>query len=349
MRTVALLVSVAAATSYAQDGKKLCRAIVQVQTTDRAAERAQQMARQQIVATDLRIHQPYTMVVTGVCISAREILTPALHPRADLHVLVKYHDGRVEEARVRGTDPLSNLALIEVSADSPGFVTIHAARVAVGDGIGIAGCAVQCHEGKPRFLTGRVRADHVAIGIEDIYGVNGTRCIVLGSAFAVDTIEGRPNVGAACVDKEGRLIGLIVGGLPPGREPDPDQPGRMRAVEMRFAVPARRIARIVEDLRKHGRVVRADFGIALQPVDEAVVAQFELPASAATVAGIRGRPLADGFALNDVIVGVDGETCRDAYELDEALADKPIGKPVTFDILRRGRRVSLTATPAERK
>lgn len=349
MRTVALLVSVAAAAAYAQDGKKLCRAIVQVQTTDRVAERAQQMLQQHVVAAGLRIHQPYTMVVSGVCISEREILTPALHPRADLHVVVKYHDGRVAEARVKGTDPLSNLALIEVSLDSPAFVPIHAAPVANGESIGIAGCPVQCREGKSKLLTGRVRADHVAIGIEDIYGVTGTRCIVLGSAFAVDTIEGRPNVGAACVDKEGRLVGLVVGGLPTRLMPDPDQPGRMQQIEMRFAVPAARIARIVDDLRRNGRVVRADFGIALAPADEAVIAQFDLPRSAAAVAGVRGRPLADGFAVHDVIAGVDGETCRDAYEMDEALSDKAIGKPVSFDVLRRGRRVTLTATPVERK
>ncbi|MFI5402513.1 MAG: trypsin-like peptidase domain-containing protein, partial [Planctomycetota bacterium] len=321
MRTAALLVSVAAAAAYAQDGKKLCRAIVQVQTTDRAAERAQQMARQQDVAGNLRIHQPYTMVVNGVCISEREILTPALHPRADLHVLVKYQDGRVVEAKVKGTDPLSNCALLEVAADSPAFVTIHAAPVAVGDDIGIAGCPVQCREGKPAFLAGRVREDRVSIVIEDLYGVTAAHRIVLGSAFAVDTIEGQPNVGAACVDKEGRLVGMVVGGLPPRLRAHPDQPGRLSLQVRRFAVPASRIARIVEDLRKNGRVIRADFGIAIEPADEALIAQFELPGSAAAVTEIHGRPVAGGFLNNDVIAGVDGQSWRDAYELDEALCD----------------------------
>ncbi len=349
MRAVALLVSVAAAAAHAQDGKKLCRAIVQVQTTDRAAERAQLMQKQRPVA-QLRIHQPYTMVVTGVCISAREILTPALHPRADLHVVVTYFDGRVAEARVKGTDPLSNLALLEVPVDSPAFVPIHAAPVAAGDDIGIAGCPVQCREGKSKLLNGRVRADQVAIGIEDIYGVTGgAGRIVLGTAFAVDTMEGRPNVGAACVDKEGRLVGLVVGGLPPRLVPDPDEPGRVRQIEMRFAVPAARIARIVDALRRDGRVVRADFGITLAPADETVVAQFGLPTCAAAVTELAGRPLRDGFQVHDVIVAVDGETRRDAYELDEALSDKEPGKPVTFDILRHGRRVTISATPVERR
>jgi len=347
MRTAALLVSVAAAAAYAQDGKKLCRAIVQVQTTDRNAERAQALRGQRVAG--LTIHQPYTLVVSGVCISEREILTPALHPRADLRVLVKYHDGRVEEARVIGTDPLSNLALIEVPVASPEFVRVHAAPVAVGESIGIAGCPVQCSEGKPAFLTGRVRADHVAIGIQDIYGVTGTRRIVLGTAFAVDTIEGRPNVGAACVDKEGRLVGLVVGGMPTWLRADPDHPGQVRRVEMRFAVPAARIARIVDALKRHGRVVRADFGIALDSAGEALIAQFDLPKSASAVAGLKGRPVAGGFAIHDVIASVDGQSYRDRFELEEALTEKAPGTPVSFDILRRGRRVTVTATPAERE
>lgn len=342
MRAAALLVSVAAAAAYAQDGKKLCRAIVQVQTTDRNAERAQ--AAQGRVA-DLTIHQPYTMVVSGVCISEKEILTPALHPRADLHVLVKYHDGRIEEARVIGTDPLSNLALIEVPVASPEFLRIHEAPVAVQQSIGIAGCPVQCREGKPTFLTGRVRADHVAIGIQDLYGVTENGRIVLGTAFAVDTIEGRPNVGAACVDKEGRLVGIVVGGLPTWLRPDPDRPGQWQHLEMRFAVPAARIARIVDHLQRYGRVVRADFGIALDSAGEALIAQFDLPKSAVAVTDLRGRPKEGGFLLHDVIVSVDGKSYRDRYELEEALTEKAPGTPVSFDVLRRGKRMTITATP----
>lgn len=346
MRSVALLVSVAAATAYAQDAKKLCRAVVQVQTTDRAAELVQQLRQQQRAAiTEVRIHQPYTMVVTGVCISETEILTPALHPRADLHVVVKYHDGRIEEATVKGTDPLSNLALIEVPRASPAFVPLHVASVATDESIGIAGCPLQCREGKSTFLRGRVQSDHKAIGIHDMYGVTTSGCIVLGSVFAIGTLDGRPNVGAACVDGEGRLVGLVVGGLPPRLVPDPDRPGQMRQLELRFALPSSRIARIVDELRRNGRVTRADFGIELRPVEDALVAQFDLPKSAAAVAGLRVRPQPDGFAVHDVILSVDGKSYRDAYELDEALTEKTPGKPVSFEILRRGRRMTLTATP----
>lgn len=352
MRGVALLVSVAAATAYAQDAKKLCRAVVQVQATDRALERAREAHKEGRldVLQQITIHQPYTLVVTGVCISEREILTPALHPRADLRVVVKYFDGRVAEAKVKGTDPLSNCALVEVPDDSPAFVPIDPGVAAKDDTpIGIAGCAVHCSEGKSKFLRGRVRAEHLAIGIQDMYGVTGTGCIVLGSVFAVGTLEGRPNVGAACVDDEGRLVGLVVGGLPPRLVEDPDVPGQPRQLELRFALPAGKIARVVDALRRDGRVTRADFGIDLRPVEEAVIAQFELPPSACAVAGLFSRPTPDGFAANDVIVTVDGKSYRDAWELAEALTEKTPGVPVKFDILRRGRRVPLTATPTLRK
>ena len=50
-----------------------------------------------------------------------------------------------------------------------------------------------------------------------------------------------------------------------------------------------------------------------------------------------------------VIVAVNGKSYRDAYELQEALADEAPGKPVSFEILRHGRRVTLAATPVERE
>lgn len=349
MRSVAILLTVAAVAAHAQDAKKLCRAIVQVQTTDRNAERAKELWQQRVAARDLTIHQPYTMVVTGVCISEREILTPALHPRADLRVKVQYHDGRVEEATVKGTDPLSNLALIEVPSESPAYIPIHVVPVAANDSIGIASCPVRCREGKPAFLRGSVRADHAAIGIQDLYGVTNTGYIVLGSVFAVGTLEGRPNVGAACVDGEGCLVGFVVGGMPPWPVADPDRPGRVRQLEMRFALPATRIARIVDELRRNGRVVRADFGVELKPVEEALIAQFQLPPSACAVAGLRSRPSPDGLAMQDVIVSVDGKSYHDTYELKEALTEKTPGEPVTFEILRRGQRVELTVTPTTRE
>jgi S1-C subfamily serine protease len=351
MRSVALLVSVAAATAYAQDARKLCRAVVQVQTMDRELERARKLYEEGRIEIlqQITIQQPYTLVVTGVCISEREILTPALHPRADLRIVVKYGDGRVLEAKLKGTDPLSNLALIEVPEDSPAFVPIHAAEVAEDDTIGIAGCSVRCKEGKSKFLRGRVKSGHVAIGIQDMYGVTGTGCIVLGSAFAVGTLEGRPNVGSACVDGEGRLVGFVVGGMPPRIVADPDQPGQLRQLELRFALPSSRIARIVDALRRDGRVTRSDFGIELRPVEEALIAQFDLPPSACAVAGLLARPTPDGFAAHDVIVSVDGKSYRDPWELAEALTEKTPGVPVNFEILRRGQRVPLTATPALRK
>jgi len=96
-------------------------------------------------------------------------------------------------------------------------------------------------------------------------------------------------------------------------------------------------------------VTRADFGIDLRPVEDAVIAQFDLPPSACAVVGLHSRPTSEGFAANDVIVTVDGKSYRDPWELAEAMTDKTPGTRVRFEILRHGKRVPLIATPAERK
>jgi S1-C subfamily serine protease len=286
------------------------------------------------------------MVVQGICISPREILTPALHPRADLRVVVSYHDGRLEEAKILGTDPLSNLALIEVPADSPAFIALRAAAVAASQTLRIVGYQGRC-DGKPRLVSGRVGSEHVALLLQDFYGVTGKGCFPLGSAFSIGTFEGQPNPGSACVDDEGHLVGFVIGGMPTRVVADPDQENRLRPFELRFALPAARVERIVGDLRRHHRVIRACFGLDLEPADPALLAQFELPKSACAVKDMLPHGARAGFLVHDVLLTADGHAYRDMYELREVLSEKPPGKPVTFEVLRRGERKALEATPVE--
>jgi serine protease Do len=316
MRDALLFLTVAAATVYAQDVTKARRAVVRVEAVDRALLLCQQLKERNAPVSEmrrLRIHQPYVLVVSGIVISANgEILTPALHPRADLRITVTFHDGESLEAKILGTDPLSNLALIQAPVKDMAYLSLCDAAPRKDDVVTVAG-----HDARREFIAvrGVVALAHFPVNIRDLYGVTGDQKFPLASTFAVQPGAGRPDMGSACIDADGRLAGVLVGDLP--------------KINVHAAQPATRIARIVKDLRRHRRVIRADFGCKLVQVSAVVQEQFQLPAGACTVAWLhpRGPAAKAGVKRYDIITRGDGRTHPDPR------------------LLRAGRKLTVQVTP----
>ena len=334
MRDVLAFLAIAAATVCAQDIRKARHAVVQVEAVDRALLQCQQLRKRNAPIGEmrrLRIYQPYVLVVPGIAISANgEILTPALHPRADLRVTVTFHDGEQTEARIIGTDPLSNLALIRAPVKNRAYLTLSTVAPRKDDLVGVIG-----HDARrmPVAVRGVVGRDRFPVDIRDLYGVTRGGKIPLASTFEVKPVAGRPAMGSACIDERGRLVGVLVGDLP--------------QINIHAALPATRIARIVRDLRQHHRVIRADFGWKVVPVSAVVKEQFQLPASACAVAWVhpRGAAAKAGLERYDIITRLDGRTCAGPRLFGEAMSDVPPGKPVALEILRGGSKRTLQVTP----
>ena len=334
MKHVLLFLTVAAATVYAQDVAQARRAVVYVEAVDRALLQCLKLRERNAPVAEtrrLRIHQPYVLVVPGIAISANgEILTPALHPRADLRVTVTFHDGERTEAKILGTDPLSNLALIQAPVKNRAYVSLSDVAPRKDDVIGVVG-----HDARRRLLTvrGVVGLDRFPVNIRDRYGVTRERKIPLASAFAVKPRDGRPAMGSACIDQRGRLVGVLVGDLP--------------RINIHAALPASRIARIVKDLRQHHRVIRADFGCGFAQVSAAAQEQFQLPASACTVAWLhpRGPAARAGLQRYDIVTRLENRTYPDPHLFCEAMSDVAPGKPVALEVLRAGTKLTVQVTP----
>lgn len=334
MRQLLLILTVAAATAYAQDVARARRAVVSVEAVDRALLRCQELKERRAPIAEmrrLRIQQPYVLVVSGVVISADgEILTPALHPRADLRIKVTFYDGQQSEATIIGTDPLSNLALIRAPVKNKAYLPLSETAPKQDAVVGVFG-----HDGlrQPVTVSGVVSRERFPVNIRDLYGVTRERKIPLASAFAVAPQSGRPDMGSACIDESGRLIGVLVGDLP--------------RVNIHAALPAARIARIVKDLRKHRRVIRSDFGCKFVQVSAAVSDQFQLPACACAVAWLhpRGPAAKAGLRRLDIVTRLDGRTYPSPHLMGEAMSDVAPGKPVALEILRAGKRSTVQVTP----
>lgn len=340
MRTVLLILAAAATTAYAQD----LRAIVRVVARDEATREAIELKRQGEVGglRELRILQPGPAIMSGVVISAEgEVLTPAVHPRAKLHIEVTFRDGTLRVAELVGTDPRSNLALLRVPGNGLPHLELSAAPVAPQQPVRLLGQdAETAVEGE-----GAVALPRISCVVLDRFGINGGEAMRMDSVCAVAS-PAQPPPGSACVDAEGRLAGLAVGGLPAALA---RRPGAV-PVATTFVVPSSRIASVVRQLRERGRVVRAYYGAVIGPVPEVLRAHVDgLPASACAVTRvIPGAPAERGGLLpNDVVLSIDGRTYPDPGYVGEALLDKAPGAPVELRILRGRQERTIAVTPDE--
>lgn len=295
----------------------------------------------------VRIHQPYILVMSGVAISENEVVTTALHPRADLRIIARLPDGSEARARLVGTDPRSGLALVELPDPMPAWLALDEVPVERLDAVDLVGQ----HGARTVHLRATVTCEHLNVWLHDLYGVNSDRPITLGSVFLAVGSAAQLNPGSACVRPDGRLAGLVIGSMGTHLVPDPEgAAGSVSMVEPEYVVPARRIERVVDQLRRHGRVVRAHFGMEITPVSDALRAQFDLPASAAAVVALQGESPAEsaGVRLHDVVLAIEGRNYRDFVELGDAMSDRTPGEPVTLKLLRAGKPFELTVTPDER-
>jgi S1-C subfamily serine protease len=340
MRNVLLILAAAVTTAYAQD----LRAVVRVVARDEATREAVELKRQGEVGAlqRLRIHQPGPAVMSGVVISADgEILTPAVHPRAPLHIEVTFHDGTLRVAKLVGTDARSNLALLRVPGESLPHFDLNVAPVAAEQPVRLLGRnADTAVEG-----VGAVALPRISCVVMDRFGINGGQAMRMDSVCAVASPAQLPP-GSACLDAEGRLCGLAVGGLP---APFGGGGGAV-PVATTFVVPSARIASVVRQLREGGRVVRAYYGAVICPVPEVLRVHMDgLPASACAVTRVIPGGPADrsGLLPNDVVLDIDGQTWPDAGYVGEALIDKAPGAPVRLRILRVREELEVTVTPEE--
>lgn len=125
-------------------------------------------------------------------------------------------------------------------------------------------------------------------------------------------------------------------------------PGRSAA-----AVPTSTVNRVVDQLHKHGRIVRGYIGVGLQPVafpedawqklgisgGQGLLIVAIAPGTAATEAGLM---------LGDVIVAIEGKTLRTGASLQSILDGENVGKSVPLDVVRGGQLLKIAVTVRER-
>ena len=247
-------------------------------------------------------------------------------------VQVTTDDGKSYAAKVIGTDPRTDLALIKVDGSDFPYVklTDHAPRV--GDWV----LAV----GNPFGLGGTVTAGIVSARGRDI-GAGP-----YDDFIQIDAPVNKGNSGGPTFDVDGNVIGVNTAIFSPSGG----------SVGIAFAIPADTVKSVITQLRDKGSVTRGWIGVQIQPVTPDIADSLGLKkATGALVSEPQANsPAAKaGIESGDVIVSVDGTAVHDARELARRISTLAPGTSVKLGLIHQGQEKTVTLTlgtlPAERQ
>ncbi len=242
-------------------------------------------------------------------------------------VEVTTDDGKSYTAKVIGTDPRTDIALIKVSgrSDFP-FVRFGDQSPRIGDWV----IAV----GNPFGLGGTVTAGIVSARGRDI-GAGP-----YDDFIQIDAAVNKGNSGGPTFDVDGNVIGVNTAIFSPSGG----------NVGIAFDIPAATVKAVVAQLRDHGSVTRGWIGVQIQPVTADIADSLGMKnARGALVAEPQSGSPADkaGVKAGDVIVSVNGEAVDDARTLAKRISALAPGTSVKLGVVRNGREEALTLTLGE--
>jgi serine protease Do len=239
-------------------------------------------------------------------------------------VQVTTDDGAVYKAKVVGSDPKTDLALIKVEADkSFSFVKFAERDPRVGDWV----VAV----GNPFGLGGTVTAGIVSARGRDI-----------GSGpyddyIQIDAPINKGNSGGPAFNMDGDVIGVNTAIFSPSGG----------SVGIGFDIPAGTAKMVVAQLKEHGHIDRAWLGVQVQPVTAEIAESLGLKKAEGAIVA---QPQADspaakaGVVAGDVITDIDGAPIKDSRDLTRKIGMKAPGTSIKVTLVRKGEIKSLGMT-----
>ncbi|WP_180135030.1 trypsin-like peptidase domain-containing protein [Acinetobacter sp. YH12070] len=241
-------------------------------------------------------------------------------------IVVALHDGRRAEAKVVGTDPDTDLAVIKIEMSQLPVLPFKLSGNEVGD--------VVLAIGNP-FGVGQTVTQGIisATGRSDL-GINTYEDFI-----QTDAAINPGNSGGALIDVAGNLIGVNTAIF--------SQSGGSLGIG--FAIPAKVCQQVLNSILKDGRVVRGWLGISLLPIEQENI--LDPRVNGVIVADvIRNGPAAQaGLKRGDKIVKVNNELITSTSHLINFVAQQAPLSTMQIDIERDGKAMTLPVQVGERK
>jgi serine protease Do len=246
---------------------------------------------------------------------------------------VNLSDYRSYTARVIGTDPQTDIAVIKIEeAGLPYLNIVNSDDIQVGEWV----LAV----GNPFNLTSTATAGIVSAKGRNINIL--TDSLAVESFIQTDAAVNPGNSGGALVDMNGNLIGVNTAIASPT--------GAFAGYA--FAVPSNIVSKVVEDLMTYGVVQRGLLGVRISTVTSDIASENNLSVNrGAYVGGVGANSAAKaaGIKEGDVIVSIDGNSIRNSAELIGLIGSKRPGEKVQVTVNRGGKELTYDVTLRNRE
>ena len=243
-------------------------------------------------------------------------------------IIIEFYSGKELEAKVIGTDPKTDIALLKVETDEPlAYVSFGDSDVArVGDWVVAMGNPLgQGFSVSAGIVSARNRA---LSGTYDDY-------------IQTDAAINRGNSGGPLFNLDGEVIGVNTAILSPNGG----------SIGIGFSMASNVVTRVVNQLKEYGETRRGWLGVRIQDVTSDVAEAIGLEKVAgALVTDVPEGPAAEaGMASGDVIMSFDGKEVADTRGLVRQVGNTEVGKTVRIKVFRDGKTQTLKVTLGRRE
>ena len=243
-------------------------------------------------------------------------------------ILIEFFSGEELPAKVIGTDPKTDIALLKVETDQPlPFVPFgNSDESRVGDWVIAMGNPLgQGFSVSAGIVSARNRA---LSGTYDDY-------------IQTDAAINRGNSGGPLFNMDGEVIGVNTAILSPNGG----------SIGIGFSMASKVVTRVVDQLREFGETRRGWLGVRIQDLTDDLAEGFGLDSTkGALVNSVQEGPAKEGGMLDgDIIVSFDGKPVADTRGLVRTVANSPVGESVRVIVLREGKSITLKVTLGRRE
>jgi len=243
-------------------------------------------------------------------------------------ITVRLHDDRVYTARLVGSDPATDLAVIKI--DAPNLQPLKfgdSDKVQVGDWVLAIGAPFGLRHSVTHGIvsaTGRTRVEGISLRYQNF--------------IQTDAAINPGNSGGPLLNLRGEVIGVAtaIATRCEGNE------------GVALTIPSNMALKIARQLKTEGKVTRGWLGISFprQPLTDDDVEIFRLPDGRGVLVElvVADSPAEKaGIEVEDVIVAVNGEPLRDSDYFASIIADTAPGEQIRLSVIRDGRQIDLKA------
>lgn len=240
-------------------------------------------------------------------------------------IVVELSDGRSLEAKLLGTDPQSDVAVLKIEGENLPVVKMGNSDVLK---VGAWILAI----GNPFGLR-----HTVTYGIVSALGRGNLQLLDYEDFIQTDAAINPGNSGGAMVNMRGELIGINTAIL--------SRSGGSQGVG--FAVPINMVRNIMDQIIANGKVIRGYLDVSVQDVTPGIAQALGIRnKQGAFIQDVAARGIAEraGLMRGDVVVSVNGRVVTGAEEFRTRIAQTPPGTEVKLEVVRKGRKQTVRVT-----